>query len=217
MCIHTSSVTICKFLTLFLISYFDFRLVFPVVVIASFIADLRGHRFYLTDLCGQLACISSRSQAFPRVQAPGIAAAAGPRGPQREGDRQAIIMSASSLELKHVLMEGVDNSGHLTGVELNHNYNEKNGRTSDKLMIGEGTTFVVNSSSVQNHYPSKEAEAAANTEDPEDGGKETWGKKMDFLLSIIGFAVDLANVWRFPYFCYKNGGGKFVLWQLRSL
>jgi hypothetical protein len=44
----------------------------------------------------------------------------------------------------------------------------------------------------------------------EETDRETWSQGMDFLLSIIGFAVDLANVWRFPYFCYKNGGGMTI-------
>ncbi|ESO97261.1 hypothetical protein LOTGIDRAFT_115105 [Lottia gigantea] len=39
----------------------------------------------------------------------------------------------------------------------------------------------------------------------------SWSKKLEYILAVIGYAVGLGNVWRFPYLCYRSGGGAFLL------
>ncbi len=41
--------------------------------------------------------------------------------------------------------------------------------------------------------------------------KNEWGSNMSFILAMIGSAVGLGNIWRYPYVLYSNGGGAFYI------
>ena len=64
--------------------------------------------------------------------------------------------------------------------------------------------------SIQLERQSSEKEVTISDDKPRGSvieEREGWGNKIEFILAIVGYAVGLGNVWRFPYLAQKNGGG----------
>lgn len=75
-------------------------------------------------------------------------------------------------------------------------------------------SFKKTSLIIDNHEgEQKESDAEEGGSDSEEEERPAWNSKLQYILAQVGFSVGLGNVWRFPYLCQKNGGGKFSAFQ----
>ena len=66
------------------------------------------------------------------------------------------------------------------------------------------TSVLVDAMEGQNEEATEEETTTNKPNKP----RAQWDNRLQFILTLIGFAVGLGNVWRFSYYVKKNGGGR---------
>ncbi|KAI8790591.1 sodium- and chloride-dependent glycine transporter 1-like isoform X2 [Biomphalaria glabrata] len=74
---------------------------------------------------------------------------------------------------------------------------------------GEMTVFIP--SETKNLKDQDSCVKFSDEKEDEEDEREHWTRGLDFILSLIGYAVGVSNLWRFPYLALRNGGGAFLI------
>nr|XP_008522032.1 PREDICTED: orphan sodium- and chloride-dependent neurotransmitter transporter NTT5-like [Equus przewalskii]XP_008522033.1 PREDICTED: orphan sodium- and chloride-dependent neurotransmitter transporter NTT5-like [Equus przewalskii] len=81
-------------------------------------------------------------------------------------------------------------------------------------LTGEGQKFDTLSSYIWSDEDNFETLEPTDQDKPKDEAPTdcaSWANKTEYLLAQVGFSVGLGTIWHFPYLCFHNGGGSFVI------
>ncbi|XP_045387799.1 orphan sodium- and chloride-dependent neurotransmitter transporter NTT5 [Lemur catta] len=76
------------------------------------------------------------------------------------------------------------------------------------------TLAITLSSYILSHEDNKEVLKTTDKDEPKDEAhaeRPSWANKTEYFLAQVGFSVGLSTIWRFPYLCFHNGGGSFIV------